>query len=265
MLLLEEKIEKRKQKNYFSVPGYYSRDRASLTNEPQRLYTLVCLLCKQIANNAVELHCDEMIFTQAMENVQLNNITITDFRKIKYKTKYFRIIEHGNESDLNSKRNCNYKGNIKKWKTFEQLQNVAQDLQSQLELEKLQIKQIDNLKTELLIKDQQIIGLTKDIQQLKIELSQNMIRLQRLKRSEQYQNKIDTRATEFERNRNIQANIERLTVQRNAQNKKKEGYTDYIAKKNCSSMLSFIKNGVDFLLLNESNKTTQLKTMNGIL
>ncbi|ETO00619.1 hypothetical protein RFI_36821, partial [Reticulomyxa filosa] len=58
MLLIEEG-EKEKKTAIFSISGCYNKDWISLTNEPQKLNTWTCLLCKQIANNAVELHCDE--------------------------------------------------------------------------------------------------------------------------------------------------------------------------------------------------------------
>ncbi|ETO09943.1 hypothetical protein RFI_27434, partial [Reticulomyxa filosa] len=62
MLALDMEGEGKKmdfKRKFFSVSGCYNKDWASLTNEPQRLNTLVCCLCNQIANNAVELQCNE--------------------------------------------------------------------------------------------------------------------------------------------------------------------------------------------------------------
>ncbi|ETO08742.1 WD-40 repeat protein [Reticulomyxa filosa] len=53
----EKKIEN--EKETFSVSSCYNKDWILLTNEQQKLNTFVCSLCNQIANNAVELHCDE--------------------------------------------------------------------------------------------------------------------------------------------------------------------------------------------------------------
>ncbi|ETO03277.1 hypothetical protein RFI_34133, partial [Reticulomyxa filosa] len=43
----------------FSSPGCYNKDWILLTNKPQKINTLICCICKQVANNAVELQCDE--------------------------------------------------------------------------------------------------------------------------------------------------------------------------------------------------------------
>ncbi|ETO35226.1 hypothetical protein RFI_01848 [Reticulomyxa filosa] len=62
MLLVAQEGEEKKMehnKELFSVSGCYKKDWVSLTTEPQKLDTLVCCLCNQIANNAVELQCDE--------------------------------------------------------------------------------------------------------------------------------------------------------------------------------------------------------------
>ncbi|ETO24505.1 hypothetical protein RFI_12652 [Reticulomyxa filosa] len=53
----DKKLENKKET--FSSSGCYNKDWVLLTNKPQKLSTLVCCICKQIANNAVELHCDE--------------------------------------------------------------------------------------------------------------------------------------------------------------------------------------------------------------
>ncbi|ETO06621.1 hypothetical protein RFI_30771 [Reticulomyxa filosa] len=55
----EEEESKENKSSIFSFSDCYSKDWASLTNEPQKLNTLICCICNEIANNAMELHCDE--------------------------------------------------------------------------------------------------------------------------------------------------------------------------------------------------------------
>ncbi|ETO14672.1 hypothetical protein RFI_22698, partial [Reticulomyxa filosa] len=47
------------EKEIFSSSGCYDKDWVLLTNKAVRLNPLVCYICKQIPNNAVELHCNE--------------------------------------------------------------------------------------------------------------------------------------------------------------------------------------------------------------
>ncbi|ETO36132.1 hypothetical protein RFI_00930, partial [Reticulomyxa filosa] len=54
----EEEIKEDKKKT-FLLSECYSKSWISLTNEPQRLDTLICCVCNQVVNNAMELHCDE--------------------------------------------------------------------------------------------------------------------------------------------------------------------------------------------------------------
>ncbi|ETO05535.1 hypothetical protein RFI_31861, partial [Reticulomyxa filosa] len=53
----EKKLEN--EKEIFSSSGCYNKDWLLLTNKPQKLNNLTCFICKEIANNAVELHCDK--------------------------------------------------------------------------------------------------------------------------------------------------------------------------------------------------------------
>ncbi|ETO30957.1 hypothetical protein RFI_06162 [Reticulomyxa filosa] len=60
MLLVEEEQEsKEDKKTSFSFSECYGKAWVSFTNESKRLDTLICCICNQIANNAMELHCDE--------------------------------------------------------------------------------------------------------------------------------------------------------------------------------------------------------------
>ncbi|ETO34434.1 hypothetical protein RFI_02660, partial [Reticulomyxa filosa] len=47
------------EKETFSSSGCYDKDWVLLTNKAEKLNPLFCYICKQMANNAVELHCDE--------------------------------------------------------------------------------------------------------------------------------------------------------------------------------------------------------------
>ncbi|ETN99204.1 hypothetical protein RFI_38277, partial [Reticulomyxa filosa] len=53
----EKKLENRKE--LFSISGCYNKNWVLLTNEQQKLNALICCLCNQIANNALELQCNE--------------------------------------------------------------------------------------------------------------------------------------------------------------------------------------------------------------
>ncbi|ETO16567.1 hypothetical protein RFI_20772, partial [Reticulomyxa filosa] len=53
----ERKLEK--EKETFSSSGCYNKDWVLLTNNKQNLNHLICCICKQIANNVVELQCNE--------------------------------------------------------------------------------------------------------------------------------------------------------------------------------------------------------------
>ncbi|ETO10763.1 hypothetical protein RFI_26614 [Reticulomyxa filosa] len=57
----EEKEEKRVNVNrhFFFDSGCYNKEWVSLTNEPQKLNSLICCLCNEITNNAMELQCGE--------------------------------------------------------------------------------------------------------------------------------------------------------------------------------------------------------------
>ncbi|ETO05968.1 WD-40 repeat-containing protein [Reticulomyxa filosa] len=62
--MLDLKVERdeknsENEKETFSSFGCYNKDWILLTNKPQKLNSLICCVCKQIANNAVELQCDE--------------------------------------------------------------------------------------------------------------------------------------------------------------------------------------------------------------
>ncbi|ETO01620.1 hypothetical protein RFI_35820, partial [Reticulomyxa filosa] len=62
MLHLNVESEEKKLENQietFSLFGCFKKEWLSLTSKPQKLNTLTCCICSQIANNAMELHCDE--------------------------------------------------------------------------------------------------------------------------------------------------------------------------------------------------------------
>ncbi|ETO07770.1 hypothetical protein RFI_29620 [Reticulomyxa filosa] len=55
----DEKESKENKRPIFSFSDCRSKTWVSLTNESQKLDTLICCICNQIANNAMELHCDK--------------------------------------------------------------------------------------------------------------------------------------------------------------------------------------------------------------
>ncbi|ETO09120.1 hypothetical protein RFI_28269, partial [Reticulomyxa filosa] len=62
MLVLNVERDEKKpehEKETFFSSGCYGKDWVLLTTKPDKVNPLVCHICKQIANNAVELHCDE--------------------------------------------------------------------------------------------------------------------------------------------------------------------------------------------------------------
>ncbi|ETO35290.1 hypothetical protein RFI_01773 [Reticulomyxa filosa] len=62
MLAFDVESDEKKLENeteIFSSSGCYNKDWVLFTNKSEKLNPLVCYICKQIANNAVELHCDE--------------------------------------------------------------------------------------------------------------------------------------------------------------------------------------------------------------
>ncbi|ETO14147.1 hypothetical protein RFI_23223, partial [Reticulomyxa filosa] len=59
MFLNEEEEEEEKKLETFSSSSCYNKEWVSLVNKPQKLNTLLCCLCNEIANNAMELQCDE--------------------------------------------------------------------------------------------------------------------------------------------------------------------------------------------------------------
>ncbi|ETN99587.1 hypothetical protein RFI_37882, partial [Reticulomyxa filosa] len=56
MLQVEEKV---KNLTTLSLEGCYNKDWVATSTKQNKLASLQCLLCKQIANNAMELTCDE--------------------------------------------------------------------------------------------------------------------------------------------------------------------------------------------------------------
>ncbi|ETO33049.1 hypothetical protein RFI_04056, partial [Reticulomyxa filosa] len=244
---MEEEIKTNSKKEVFSVSSCFSKEWVSLTNKPQKLNTLICCLCDQIANNAMELHCNEhenadqayLVGEECLQKyLKLNNEKCPvgqhdhcKFSKNKVARQQISELivicpreydlghvqsnegrENENGTNCELKNNCNYKGKIKEMKEhlnkscqlistkqnspriqsqletmnseIEKLQHMVKELQAQL-----QDKQIDYLKHEALKKEQQIIALTSDIQQLKNEMTQ--FKKQQIEHLAQYQIKLE--------------------------------------------------------------------------
>ncbi|ETO04635.1 hypothetical protein RFI_32760 [Reticulomyxa filosa] len=109
---------------------------------------------------------------------------------------------------------------------------------------------MNNLKTESSKKDEQIIGLTNEMQQLKAEISQ-------CKGGGSKQN-IETKLE------NQNTEIQRQTEEKEEETRKEQDIARFCFNKNYKNMLTFVnssdlKNGVDFLLLIENDKEIELK------
>ncbi|ETN97165.1 hypothetical protein RFI_40366, partial [Reticulomyxa filosa] len=119
-------------------------------------------------------------------------------------------------------------------------------------------------------KDGQIIELTKmikslntNVQQLEIDMNQNNDELK--KQFEHYKEIIQTNF----KNQNQNLNIEQFQIQIKTQNKTEEkekelDINELKCNKNCQNMVSLLifpslKNGLDFLLMNENDQTIHLK------
>ncbi|ETN99862.1 hypothetical protein RFI_37605, partial [Reticulomyxa filosa] len=186
MLVLNVESDEKNSENEietFCSPGCYNKDWILLTNKPQKINTLICCICKQVANNAVELQCGEhenieqahlvgeeclqMYLKQSNEKCPINNTNTTirqqvsellvicprqydmKQRQLKEGTVPGEEEEHENQSNWNSKGQCNYKGKIKEMKdhldkscqliSIQQVISLVKVLQSQLQTEKLQI------------------------------------------------------------------------------------------------------------------------------
>ncbi|ETO35649.1 DNA repair protein RecN [Reticulomyxa filosa] len=153
MLHLNVKSEEKKLENQtemFSLSGCFKKEWLSLTNDSQRLDTLICCICNQIANDAMELHCDEhenadqvyLVGEQFLQKylkqsngkylIQQHDhcefsqsktvrksvceLLVLCPRQFNLKKEQIKIGEDGenwSESNPNSKNNCNFKGKIK--------------------------------------------------------------------------------------------------------------------------------------------------------
>ncbi|ETO31118.1 WD-40 repeat protein [Reticulomyxa filosa] len=270
------------EKEIFSSSGCYDKDWIFLTNRLQNLNPLICCLCNQVANNAVELQCNEhenadqvyLIGEECLQTYlkqnngkcpiqQHDNCEFSKNRIARQQVSDLLVVcprqydleqrkskegirpgeKEGYEDETNwtSKSKCNHKGKIKEMKdhldkscqliSIEQIISLVKELQSQLQTEKLQtekytnikkkkeelkeahlknkkeienlkesdnkkskqiqqlnvhisifrifFKQIDDLQCESVKKDAQIAELTKNIQQLKLEIDQNIIQFKK--------------------------------------------------------------------------------------
>ncbi|ETO14962.1 hypothetical protein RFI_22405 [Reticulomyxa filosa] len=144
-------MEEEDEKETFSTFGCYNKDWLLLTNKSQKLNTLICCICKQIANNAIELRCKEHENTEQAYLVgeeclqiylkqnnekcpikQHKNCEFTKNKSIRQQISDLLVIcprqydlkrrksnqeikigEQENETDYYSKNQCDYKCKIK--------------------------------------------------------------------------------------------------------------------------------------------------------
>ncbi|ETO01594.1 hypothetical protein RFI_35845, partial [Reticulomyxa filosa] len=125
MLHLNVGCEEKKLENQtkpFPVSGCFKKVWILLINKPQKLNSLICCICNQIADNAMELHCDEhknvdqiyLVGEQCLQNY------------LKENNEKYPIQQHGHCEFSQSRRqpnegvkfeedegNCNFKGKMK--------------------------------------------------------------------------------------------------------------------------------------------------------
>ncbi|ETO10693.1 hypothetical protein RFI_26682 [Reticulomyxa filosa] len=315
----KEEESKENRKTYFSLSGCYNKAWVLLTNESQRLDTLICCLCNQIANNAMELHCNQhenadKVYLIGEECVQkylkqnngkcpIQQHDHCEFSQNKIVRKFVSELlvicprqfhlkkrqsnegiksgekeEEYNKFELNSnsnlKCNCNYVGKIKDLKDhldkscdlissqqiipleivnelnvmseqIKTLQNMIKDLQSQIK----KMKENDNEKNK------QSIAFKKQLDQCQVKFDE----------FKEYKRSIEAK---FEKqNANIQKFQHQIDTQNEKQKSEQKGQEQHSTNfkfHNCENMLSFVtsinlKNGVDFLLVNENKKRVELK------
>ncbi|ETO00297.1 hypothetical protein RFI_37150, partial [Reticulomyxa filosa] len=150
-------------------------------------------------------------------------------------------------------------------KQIEQTNKQINDLKVEsLKKEQQVIQQIDNLKHELQEKDETITALTNNIQQFKMDNIEFKKQLNQFEmKFDQYKQNIETKVE------NQTTNIQQLQTQfeqeqKNEQKEREQDISELKYNKNCQHMVSFLtpfnlKNGVDFLLVNENKQTIKLK------
>ncbi|ETO34338.1 hypothetical protein RFI_02756 [Reticulomyxa filosa] len=95
MLLLHEEETKTKKLNNLSLEGCYDKNWISSSNKPRLLRNLQCLLCKQIANNAMEIICNE--HEDHKETVLIGEKCLKQY-----------LNEHNNKCPIGNHDHCNY-------------------------------------------------------------------------------------------------------------------------------------------------------------
>ncbi|ETO33726.1 hypothetical protein RFI_03379 [Reticulomyxa filosa] len=202
MLVLNVERNERKlenEKETFSSFSCYNKDWVLLTNDKQKLNHLICCICNQIANNAMELQCNkhenagqvyligeeclqkylkqsngkcpieqhdhcEFVKNQSLRQ-QVSNLLVTCPRQYDLKK---------NQSKDENQNECNYKGKINEMKdhldnscrliSIRQIILLVKELQSQLQAEKLQTGELRKLNLKSIA---EIEKLNEEIQQLK--------------------------------------------------------------------------------------------------
>ncbi|ETO20632.1 keratin, type II cytoskeletal 1-like isoform 6 [Reticulomyxa filosa] len=185
----EDEESKENKRPIFSFSDCHSKAWVSLTNESQKLDALICCICNQIANNAMELHCDEhetadqvyLIGEQCLQKyLKQNNgkcpIQQHDYCEFSQNKTVRKSVselldnqmkgqnqkedgENWSESNSNLKNNCNcnYKGKMKDLKDHLDnscnlipiKQNITYEITNQLNVMSGQIKELQNVVKDL--------------------------------------------------------------------------------------------------------------------
>ncbi|ETO02219.1 hypothetical protein RFI_35217, partial [Reticulomyxa filosa] len=95
MLMLHEEEDKVKKLKTLSLDGCYDKEWVASSNKPKLFKNFQCLLCKQIANNAMDLVCNE--HEDRKEAVLIGEQCLKR-----------HLNEHNNQCPIGNHDNCNY-------------------------------------------------------------------------------------------------------------------------------------------------------------
>ncbi|ETO28217.1 hypothetical protein RFI_08914 [Reticulomyxa filosa] len=214
----------------------------SPTNEPQKLIALICCLCNQIANNAMELHCDEhenadhiyLVGEECLQKyLKQNNgkcpIQRHDHCEFSQNKSLRKLVSEllvicprqfdskkgqsneGKKLGVEEEEGCENESNSNAKSKIISLQNTVKDLQSQMQNCKLwkndneKDKQIEQLNVNnSILQNIFLIGLTNDIEKLKMWMNETIISLKKQNEQiEQMDIKFNARASESKEHKQI--------------------------------------------------------------
>ncbi|ETO29476.1 hypothetical protein RFI_07644, partial [Reticulomyxa filosa] len=206
----------------FSLSGCYKKAWISSTNRPQKLNKLICCLCSGIANNAIELQCDEhdnakhvyLLGDECLQNYlkmsngkcpieQHDHCKFSKNKAIREQISELLVIcprqydlskhllsnkgrkkEEKNELSLKSKSNCNFKGKIK---------DVKDHLDNSCDLNSIEQRISFEVQKNLHVTNGRIEQLQNVVKNLQSQLQFEKVRVV-LKNLEQYISKVNNKS-----------------------------------------------------------------------